>query len=422
MKTMKHIFALFFALGTVSPTLAQQDDGVRYYNFNFPKHTPPPPPPDKTDLSGELDAMPDLIYKAEGFPFACKYGDVAGGISADEFKVHYNLFMLVGEPCWAFAFKYHLTSVDIGSGGSEVRIIPSSDSTPVLDTSGVFTLRVPTAIWEHIHLSSEFRFRLYHLGSTVSETAGESVSIQKDNPGMLGRPGEWGWDVPGSPSWDRVYVSDGFGTGMEWLPWNFLDTERAKKSWKIMCNNGPPYWNNLILSDLKLDLFYFFKELEKSDPQIAKIVIDRLSQRSTPANSYQQDEQSLREAAQSVSKTLQDGRQPTEQDMQAVAQATVANENASPRIRDLSARLTALVKQGGGSVNVQHLENAVTANHTMELFGHFGGDQSPHPNSKSTESGSMDGMIGHIGTKSAAPAKTNAAPANSSLQHILDGF
>lgn len=427
MKTLRTIFLSLLAISLISRgtsqtryTEARKENVTKETTYHLSlSFTPPPPPPEKTTIAGTMDYVSGSTAVLD-----CKYGSATAGVTVSEFKVRYNLFKLMGEPVWTFEFKYKIDAVSVGTGLKTFRITGGATAKPSLLTGfGVPVLSVNPDLWNRIRLSSDFGFRLYHMGNTVADSADKSVSIQKQNPGILGRPGEWGWDVPGSPDWSRVFVSDSFGNSVNWLEWDYLGAEAAKGCWKIMCKEGPAYWKYLMFHDLKLDLADFFEELKKSNPQAAEYLLKRLEQPGTPAKLYSQDEYSLSEASKSVTQTLQDGKPLTQQEVQEVARAAVANENGSPRIKDLAARLTALVKRGGGNVNVQHLENAVIANRSMELLGHFGdGKTIPPSNSKSTEAGRMEGMVGSFGNKSDAPVKTNSASPNSSLQHILDNF
>jgi hypothetical protein len=187
--------------------------------------------------------------------------------------------MLAGEPVWMFEYKYNLNKVHIQTDADLLEIQMTTDPIPELFTNGVAQLDVPESLFRLIRLSSEFDFKLEHRDPLGMD--GNFV-IQRHNPGLLDGQGQWGWDVPGSPDWGKVFILDLY-PGVMWNDLRYLSPDNAKAQWTNMCEKGPTFWNRLEISDLKLDLSDFLAELKKVNPGAAKFVDDLAWKKTTIA-------------------------------------------------------------------------------------------------------------------------------------------
>jgi hypothetical protein len=273
----------------------------------------------------------------------CKYGDNDATFVADEFKVRYKLWSLVGEPVGMFEFKYHLAKeVQIGPYSKELLTITLNGGTETtLTTNGHPILSVPASLFERIRLSSDFNFRLQARPSVGGNFL--FIALQQWHQGILNGQSKWSWDVPGSPAWDKIFVTDSSGLQINWSDWKFLNTTEAKTCWKTMCDTGPEYWTDLWLNDLKLDLMDFRDELEKVNPVAANLLNGITSQQNV-AKTDPQVERDLREAAGSIASALDAGKPITDETRTAATQAAERAMKESPGSKAMAEKLTAVLK------------------------------------------------------------------------------
>jgi len=400
--------------------------GDVYYSLDFDRT--PTKPPEKTSVSGTFN----LCHHINQTAIPCKFGNIEASVNLDDFTVRYNLFKLFDQPVWMFEFKYHLygdLNLFFNPGLHIYNVGTASSQVSFLNVKGkVPELYVPGQLFAKIRFSDDFGFTLWHNSGTPDECGFADCGIHKRNPGILGKQGEWGWDVLGSPSWDSVFnvgLNNGPDFSSAWLPMTFVNEQQAKCIWKQMCEIGPNYWTAIGFHDLTLELSDFIEALKTINPQAAKYLQDCQDgiPQSTPSNP--QAEEKLKDAAQVAAETLQNGKQLSDWEIDNVAEAIAENESGPPRVRNLAKRLASLTKQSfkdDGGQKEQRLKNAVSATRTMEMFGEFGGSKPEPSGSRPKEAGSLQNMVGTLGPPSAIPLNTNAPPANSSLQKILDNF
>lgn len=216
-------------------------------------------------------------------------------------QLRYRIWTLVGEPVWEFTgWAPRLASIKLRSDeGMPLLTILRQDNLPngtvrwneaaaqatvsadLMDLARIYDFSFKATVSP----SCEGAFcpgRLEKLPATVRGDVFEadaelsSVSIYRSYQGILGQPGEWGWGVPGSPSWDETFVwlggsnsrpsfsRDSFKEGL-------LGREEAKEVMRRLLHayqsNGREPVVHLEVGDFRLNIHDLMRAIRKAEPE-----------------------------------------------------------------------------------------------------------------------------------------------------------
>ncbi|RDD63131.1 DUF1566 domain-containing protein [Ferruginivarius sediminum] len=141
-------------------------------------------------------------------------------------RLKYRLWVLVGEPVWAFVGKAPRLA--------RINLTAEDGVIPFLTIAARGNLPDGTVHWnghDHVTVSRDLMdmARIYDFsfqavlrrdalnrlpaalrqGKPEADTIFDDVSIYRAYQGLLGQPGEWGWTVPGSPDWGETFTRRG---------------------------------------------------------------------------------------------------------------------------------------------------------------------------------------------------------------------
>ncbi len=129
-------------------------------------------------------------------------------------KMDYKLYTLWGEPVEVFRPYYEVNSVLIHSkSGCQWSIAPrwTPSGMPEI-SSGIGMcenyIDVSEKLMKEVKLIGlDFELRFSNIPTNRSKSWNiDTISVVRKYAGILGKSGEFGWDVPGSPSWKKVFV------------------------------------------------------------------------------------------------------------------------------------------------------------------------------------------------------------------------
>ncbi|MCH8549543.1 MAG: hypothetical protein LAT80_11765 [Balneolaceae bacterium] len=240
------------------------------------------------------------------------------------FDIAYNIWTLLGESVWSFVAKYNMPDriVVIRDGETALEIRKGRGNTRTLPYGGYHRVVVSPDVYEKIRITS-FRF-----SATISAWTGQSFGttmIMARNPGITGAQGEWGWDVPANPTWDKMFLK--FDTGSQRIQstfQNFKSIERANIPEEAWLNSDEA--RDLFLEykgkrnvltpgdiwDIKMDIGPVIREIRRATPEAlehyysrprdsqALAMISALERSDLPRNSraYQEQVETVRNALQ----------------------------------------------------------------------------------------------------------------------------
>ncbi|WP_157960497.1 hypothetical protein [Marinimicrobium alkaliphilum] len=226
-----------------------------------------------------------------------------------EFEISYNTWTLLGEPVWSFVAKYKLPNgIYVYRDDRRVlEILSPTDSRSIEahrngQDSHLYTVTVPSEVYEKIRVTS-FRF---------SANIGRYI-ISRQNPGITGAHGEWGWDVPGSPTWDKMFLApwtnDYYTSDIPEQAW--LSGEEAREVY-IEHRGKENVLRPRGLWDVKMDLWPVIREIRRVTPEALEHYYSRprdsqaLAMVSALERSDQpRDSRAYREQVQTVKSALQ---------------------------------------------------------------------------------------------------------------------
>ncbi len=295
----------------------------------------------------------------------CRYLDHACFIESSgqdiAFTLRYKFGLLFNEPVELFEFKYSL-----GGGGKIAintkdqkgfAIVNSGQEAKVaarVNEQGGVTLSVPDELYQFVRFYDTFWFMLFKEGGPNGSTA-----VIMQNPGVISRANEWGWDVPGSPSWTNLFAIPHFA-GDEAAAYSdhlsYYSASAAKDRWKQMCETGPSWWNRLYVHDLALDLTTFFDKCWKVNPQEVGLFLSKLggfealtkaqkeAEVLAASSAERQAQEFLHEAGRLMSTAVQDNKRLTEQARNNISHAIKSAENTSAKTKALAKRLETATK------------------------------------------------------------------------------
>ena len=151
-----------------------------------------------------------------GYTYDAKYGRrsvrIESRLNNIGFEARFELWTLMGEPIEIYEFRApKITNMFLhGDAGyrNSVAIYTVGDSEGKGYIDAHFQESWPNVT---IHVSEDVldlvRYHDFTFSITVlplgSGTHYGYLYIHRRNPGVIDRPGQWGWDVPGSPDWDN---------------------------------------------------------------------------------------------------------------------------------------------------------------------------------------------------------------------------
>ncbi len=182
----------------------------------------------------------------------------------------YNLGVFFGEPVEHWNFKYVLgTKVVTNIGWSEIYLMSDDFRNKKVDVEyggrGV-KIGVTKDIWQKIKVV-DFNF----IAMTHRTTA-----FHGPVPGILGKSGEWGWDMTGSPNWNQAITRQNkpldLGRGRSKFPdkSTYLPEKEAKAEWKKLREDQRSRprgaFFDLKIYGFKVDLVDVLALIEKHEP------------------------------------------------------------------------------------------------------------------------------------------------------------
>ncbi len=159
--------------------------------------------------------------------------------------IRYRISLLMAEPIRTFEARYEIPGeMQVVRNGLVVltireRRFPNRVSWSERSGTPPFAeqwldIRVPRELYRKIRITS-FRFSATALRIDTDAVREGWAMIDLENPGVPGTPGEWGWDVPAAPSWERLFrrgdlTSHGNGD----RPW--MDSESAQANFRRLAS------------------------------------------------------------------------------------------------------------------------------------------------------------------------------------------
>jgi len=190
---------------------------------------------------------------------------------------------------------------------------------PTLGVQNHYVLKVPSDLFDKIAISSVFHMEINF------ERGGSGCRVSRGYAGILGKAGDWGWDVPGSPEWEKAFADMNHDQATNY--WQTLKTENHNVYAKV--------------SDLSIYLGDFMAALGSDNPEIA----DKLS---TALGGYPQNILTdqpeagladLQKAAGDMVEAWASGKQITDDLRTAATHAAAQALNGSPKMKEMAERL-----------------------------------------------------------------------------------
>ena len=226
-------------------------------------------------LAGPTEAQPDKAFlskpikvtlKNTDMSFETKYGQrtVTGyRVATDKYELRLSLWTLMGEPVEHYVFRMpRVNSLIFQADGGYKKIVTirsageSKGPNYISESGGDITI-------SRIMVSQDVLDKIKYLDLSFSiETIGlyplsDAFYSEKDtasrdffshnfgyteayinrlrNPGILGAPGKWGHDVPGSPSWSEFLSHKPFRLINKKLPKDdYMDEKMAREAFRRM--------------------------------------------------------------------------------------------------------------------------------------------------------------------------------------------
>jgi len=301
------------------------------------------------------DANPGGNYLQEECPV--KLGDKTALLDIPTFKIQGQLWDLVGELVQVYYGKYALgnrlvipvsaaqimvlsemTNVPGGVAYIEIRRTPNGASQATLTEPEVgsnldkekqkhYELVVSSDLFDQIAITSEFGMEIVFRNSP-----GNGCVVRRAYPGILGKTGEWGWDVPGSPDWSEAFYGQ--------------NHDAATNSW-LHLKTEPNYSVEAKVTDLAISLGGFMTALRAVNPDAAAKLDAAMNGGKVLTARPEQGLAAMREAAHNVANALDTGKPLPEDVRKSAAQAVEQARTDSPKMKEMAERLDKVLKLGG---------------------------------------------------------------------------
>ncbi|MCO5170438.1 MAG: formylglycine-generating enzyme family protein [Planctomycetes bacterium] len=224
----------------------------------------------------------EVSKRFEGVATAGSQEVVVTGLRID---LRYRFASLLGELLWLFEARYDFE----GPLASSLRIGGTSSVTAV-DGAGVVRVAENASGGVDLEVSADLlrRVRVVDLDfilwcdpeAELGLEAGRFF-VHRPYPGVFGRAGAWGWDVPASPAWERSFnasvlnARDGRHRRREpFRPDHFFSAAQSKAIFQQMLRlrerrgDGFPIFSRVFSTfyNVKLELSDFVREVERLQP------------------------------------------------------------------------------------------------------------------------------------------------------------
>jgi hypothetical protein len=208
-----------------------------------------------------------------------------------------------------------------------------------------FELSVSRDLFDEIRIMPTF-----HMGITFFRGPdGPNGSVVREYPGIMDRGGEWGWDVPGSPSWTNAFWTGGV------TDWRLMTKQEATNFWTVLCCQIQDYRVTAEVSDLELDLTHFLEECWKVNPDaIGKfltnlggftVLAERQKELLTENSAAeQQARQILKQVAGRIAGEAEAGKSINSETRRSLQKTMGTVTSGSPKLREMALRVNEMIK------------------------------------------------------------------------------
>jgi len=328
------------ALALFQPLTAQAQDPAPYFK--------------NTDgrVTFLVDANPGGNARNEGCPV--KLGGKTAQLDIPSFKINGQLWDLMGSLVQVYYAKYTLgdrllipvssdnmatmdimTNAPSGVAFIDIRRSLNSSSDAELTEQSVtwhtdlgvqkhYKLKVSSDLFDKIAISSQFHMEIRF------ERGGSGCVVSRGYSGILGKAGEWGWDVPGSPNWDKAFAD--------------MNHEQATNYWQTLKTENHNVYAKV--NDLSIYLGDFMAALRTANPDAADKLGKALSgyPPSTLTDQPAAGLADLQKAAGDLVAAWASGKPITDDLRTAAARAIEKASTQSWRMKGMATRLSGVLK------------------------------------------------------------------------------